>query len=72
LSYRQIQPALAGELVRLKPDVALTSNLYAVRGIQRVTTTIPIFNPSIVYPEAFGLVASLVRPGGQVTGLLWE
>ena len=63
-------PALAAELVQLNVDVIVASggnpaNLAAMKA----TTTIPIVMTSSVDPVAAGLVASLARPGGNVTGL---
>jgi putative ABC transport system substrate-binding protein len=62
-------PALAAELVRLKVDliVAMTSpSVLAARG---ATRTIPIVMPVSSDPVGDGLVASLARPGGNITGL---
>ena len=51
-------PALATELIRYKPAVFVTGNLAATLAIKQATATIPIVNPSIVEPIAFGLVES--------------
>ena len=62
-------PGLAAELVRLKVDVIMTVTSPATQGASRATTTIPIVMTGIVDPVASGFVASLARPGGNVTGL---
>ena len=61
-------PALAG-LVGLNPDVIIASNSVAARAVQQATTTIPIVVPVMGDPVGDGLVASLARPGGNITGL---
>ena len=61
-------PALAADLVRLGVDVIVTGNASAVATMQ-ATATIPIVVPNSVDPVGAGLVASLARPGGNVTGL---
>ena len=61
-------PALAAELVRLNADVIVTT-VIATRPAQEATKTIPIVTPQFADPIASGLVASLARPGGNVTGL---
>ncbi len=62
---------LAADLVRLKVDVIVTSPGPPVnRALQRTTRTIPIVMPGIVVdPVKAGFVASLARPGGNITGL---
>jgi putative tryptophan/tyrosine transport system substrate-binding protein len=62
-------PDLAAELVRLKVDVIVAGGGQAIRAAKQATTTIPIVFPSVGDPVAFGLVASLARPGGNITGL---
>lgn len=62
-------PGLAAELVRLNVDVILTWGITAARVAKKATTTIPIVNGSMSDPVATGLVASLARPGGNLTGL---
>ena len=62
-------PALASELVRLNVDLIVASNSLAARAAQQVTTTIPIVVPVMGDPVGDGLVASLARPGGNITGL---
>ena len=62
-------PELAADLVRLKVDVIVTGVNPNIRAAQRATTTIPIVTAIALYPVEDGLVASLGRPGGNVTGL---
>jgi putative ABC transport system substrate-binding protein len=62
-------PALADELVRLKVDVLLTPGGNAALALKNATRTIPIvFFGAVSDPVALGLVESLARPGGNVTG----
>jgi len=62
-------PALAIELVALRPDVIVASGTQAIRAAKQATTTIPIVMAVSGYPDKIGLVKSLARPGGNVTGL---
>ncbi len=62
-------PALAAELVRLKVAVIVTAATPAVRAAGQATRTIPIVMAAVADPMATGLIASLGRPGGNVTGL---
>jgi ABC-type uncharacterized transport system substrate-binding protein len=62
-------PLLAAELVRLKPDVLVVSITVAALAAKSATTTIPIVMVNVDDPVGSGLVASLARPGGNVTGL---
>jgi putative tryptophan/tyrosine transport system substrate-binding protein len=62
-------PALASELVRLNVDLIVASNTLAARAVQQATTTIPVVVPVMGDPVGDGLVASLARPGGNITGL---
>jgi ABC-type uncharacterized transport system substrate-binding protein len=61
-------PALAAELVRLGVDVIVTSGTAAALGARHVTDAVPIVMASSGDPVFAGLVASLARPGGNVTG----
>jgi putative ABC transport system substrate-binding protein len=62
-------PRLAAELVQLKPDVLVVSVTEAALAAKNATSTIPIVMVSVPDPVAAGLVPSLARPGGNVTGL---
>lgn len=62
-------PALAAELVRLPVDVIVASGLDATEAATRATRTIPIVMVNVPDPVGAGLITSLVRPGGNVTGL---
>ena len=61
-------PELAAELVRLKVDVLVTHGAPGSRAAKMATTTIPIVLAAVGDPVAQGLVASLARPGGNITG----
>jgi ABC-type uncharacterized transport system substrate-binding protein len=61
-------PELAAELVRLKVDLIVVSATGPALAAKRATTTIPIVMTSASDPVGAGLVASLARPGGNVTG----
>jgi putative ABC transport system substrate-binding protein len=62
-------PGLAEELVRLSPTVIVSAPLPSNIAVKKATGTIPIVMASGADPVQFGLVASLARPGGNVTGL---
>jgi len=59
---------LAADLVRLKVDLIVTSSTAPALAAKKATTTIPIVMANVGDPVAAGLVASLARPGGNVTG----
>jgi putative ABC transport system substrate-binding protein len=61
-------PDLAAELIRLKADVLVVAGTKALLGARRATTTVPIVVTSSGDIVALGLVASLARPGGNITG----
>ena len=62
-------PGLADELVRLKVDVIVTRGTPAALAVKQATTTIPVVITGTGDPVGQGIVASLARPGGNVTGL---
>jgi len=61
-------PALAAELVRLQPDVIVSQNTRETQALQQATSTIPIVFIGLSDPVGVGIVASLARPGGNLTG----
>jgi putative ABC transport system substrate-binding protein len=61
-------PGLADELIRLKVDVLVVSTTAAVQAAKKASGTIPIVFFGVFDPVAAGLVESLARPGGNVTG----
>jgi putative tryptophan/tyrosine transport system substrate-binding protein len=62
-------PDLAEELVRLKVDVIVAAGATAIRAAKNVTQVIPIVMAQVSDPVALGLVASLAKPGANITGL---
>ena len=62
-------PSLAAELVRLEVDVIITAGPLPTRAVKEATTTIPIVMAQDDDPIGSGFVASLARPGGNITGL---
>jgi putative ABC transport system substrate-binding protein len=62
-------PDLAAELVRLNVDVIVAGASQSVRAAKQATKTIPIVFHGVGDPVAQGIVASLARPGGNITGL---
>ena len=62
-------PDLAAELARLKVDIIVTGGSTSTRAAKQVTTTIPIVMAGTADPVGEGFVASLSRPGGNITGL---
>jgi putative ABC transport system substrate-binding protein len=61
--------ALAEELLRLKVEVIVAVNTPAAQAAKKATKTVPIVIMRVADPVRSGLVASLARPGGNVTGL---
>jgi putative ABC transport system substrate-binding protein len=61
-------PALAAELVRLKVDIIITVGPPAARAAKEATVTSPIVMMQVGDPVGSGFVASLARPGGNITG----
>ena len=62
-------PALAADVVRHNPDVIVTASPPGVRAVKEATRTIPIVIGAVYDPVGQGFVASLGRPGGNITGL---
>jgi putative tryptophan/tyrosine transport system substrate-binding protein len=62
-------PALAAELLHINVDLIVATTPRGARAVQRLTSTTPIVTPVIPGPGEYGLVDSLYRPGGNVTGL---
>jgi putative tryptophan/tyrosine transport system substrate-binding protein len=62
-------PGLAAELTRLKVDILFTAGTPAAVAAKNATTVIPIVMTLVADPVGTGLVASLARPGGNITGL---
>jgi putative ABC transport system substrate-binding protein len=62
-------PELAVELVRLKVDLIVTRSTPAVLAVKAATTTIPVVMAATADPVGDGVVASIARPGGNITGL---
>ena len=65
-------PRLAAELVHVGVDVIVTSGPPAIRAARDATTTIPIVMARMDDADAHGFVASLARPGGNITGLSFQ
>jgi putative ABC transport system substrate-binding protein len=62
-------PASAAQLVQLNVDVIIAGNSAAVQALRNATKTIPIVMTGTNNPVALGFIASLARPGGNITGL---
>ena len=62
-------PALAAELVALNPDLLIATGPQAAVALKSATATIPIVFVAVADPVGIGLVQSLSRPGGNITGL---
>ena len=74
IEYRYAQsqdrlPALAAELVALSPDLLIAVNPQTAVALKSATATIPIVFVAVADPVRIGLVQSLSRPGGNITGL---
>jgi putative ABC transport system substrate-binding protein len=66
---RERFPDLAAQLVERKPDVIVTWGTPATKAAKSVTQTLPIVMAAVSDPVGLGFVASLARPGGNITGL---
>jgi putative ABC transport system substrate-binding protein len=62
-------PALAAELVRLNVDIFVTGSNPVIAAVKQVTATIPVVMAVSRDPVGSGFIASLARPGGNITGL---
>jgi putative ABC transport system substrate-binding protein len=62
-------PEFAAEMVRLRVDIIIVTTTPAAFAAKNATQTIPIIIPTALDPVGTGLVASLARPGGNITGL---
>jgi putative ABC transport system substrate-binding protein len=62
--------ALANELVELRPDVIFVNSTSATLAVQGATSTIPVVFATVSDPVGSGIVASLSRPGGNITGFI--
>jgi putative ABC transport system substrate-binding protein len=65
-------PEYAADVVRLNVDLIVASNTAAGHAARMATKTIPIVIPTMIDPVAYGFVASLGRPGGNITGLTFQ
>ena len=65
----ELLPDLAAELIGLNVALIVVTGFQAVQATKQATRTVPIVMVAAVDPVATGLVASLARPGGNVTGL---
>src|SRR5215510_2589661 len=63
-------PALAEELIRLKPTVLVTGSTTGALACKRLTASIPIVSANLTDPIGVGLISSLAKPGGNVTGVV--
>ena len=61
-------PGLAAELVRAKPDAIVANGTPMIAAAQHATRSVPIVMTNSTDPVASGFVASLARPGGNITG----
>ncbi len=62
-------PALIAELIALKVDVIVTAGTPATQAVKKATTSVPLVMVAVGDPVGTGIVASLKRPGGNITGL---
>src|SRR4029077_11231057 len=74
IEYRETQtqdrlPALAAELIALSPDLLIATSPQATVALKSATASIPIVFVAVGDPVGLGLVQSLSRPGGNITGL---
>jgi ABC-type uncharacterized transport system substrate-binding protein len=65
-------PRLVGELLGARVDVIVLAGTAAARAARQATSTVPIVVTAVGDPVELGLVASLARPGANLTGLAWQ
>jgi len=66
------QPRLVGELIAARSDVIVVAGTSASRAALQATRIVPIVVAAVGDPDTQGLVATLARPGGNITGLAWQ
>jgi putative ABC transport system substrate-binding protein len=66
--YAQL-PAMVADVVRTEPDIIVVESTIAMSAVKRATSSIPIVMTVVADPVGSGLVESLARPGGNITGL---
>ena len=64
-------PELVAEVLRLKVDVLVVGSTAGALAAKRATTTVPIVFAGVLDPLGGGIVTSLARPGGNITGVTW-
>jgi putative ABC transport system substrate-binding protein len=62
-------PELVAELVRLKPDVIMAGGNPSIAALKHATNTVPVVMAFSIDPVGSGLITSLARPGGNITGM---
>ena len=62
-------PELVAELVRLKPDVIMAGGNPSIAALKHATNTVPVVMAFSIDPVGAGLITSLARPGGNITGM---
>src|SRR5687767_8124072 len=65
-------PRLVGDLISAKADVIVVAGPSASRAALQATRTVPIVAAVLGDPDIQGIVTSLARPGGNITGLAWQ
>jgi putative ABC transport system substrate-binding protein len=65
----KLMPAMAAELAGLRPDLIIVSSTPGAQAVQRATRDIPVVFVAVSDPVANGIVASLARPGANITGV---
>jgi putative ABC transport system substrate-binding protein len=70
--HLDLLPTLAEELIQFRPEVIIAAITPAAVTVRRLTQTIPIVCPLLANPIDFGLIASMSRPGGNVTGVMFR